>query len=225
MSEYLTNLVERTVSPELVVRPKFVSPFEQMPVVEIALEQSDERLEQHFEEESRVVDLTERDETSVIPPEFEPEVRREEAPPKSQIEFEVVKPHPTVRNDDDEFHEARPIEVSAQAIVQEQKTSITESNISKPLSLGPRTVLKLERQSTRTSRISESFRNVNDEGRGDHSEDSRLATPSSVTIRIGRVEVRAMVTAPSRGVERRASKSLRPSLDEYLERRSKGGRS
>lgn len=220
MSDFLANLVERTVSPELVVRPKFVSPFEQMPVVEIALEQNEERVEQRFEEESRVVDST-----SFVPPEFEPEVKREESPPKSQIEFEVVKPHPTVRNDDDEFHEERRIEVSEQAIIQEQKPLATESNISKPLSLSPRSLLKLERQSTRTSRISESFRNVNDKDGIDQIDEVKGATPSSVTIRIGRVEVRATTAASSRGVERRASKILRPSLDEYLERKSKGGRS
>jgi hypothetical protein len=230
MSDFLTNLVERTVSPELVVRPKFISPYEQMPVVQIAFEQNEEGLEENFKEESRVVDSTEHREPSFIPPQFEPEARHEEAQRESHIDFEVVKPHPTVRSDDEELPGEHRIEVS-----KDQKTPTFDSNlqattlesprshIRKPLGVLPRTVLKLERQPTRASRIAESFRNLNDESPLDQRDDSPAATPSSVTIRIGRVEVRA--TTASQGIERRPSSRpqsvSRPSLDEYLERRSK----
>ena len=225
MSDFLANLVERTVSPELVVRPKFITPYELMPVTEIAIEQHEQKLEQPLPEESPVVDVTERREASVSPPEVNSEARHEEAPPKSQIEFEVVKPHPTVRNDDDGVPQERPIEVSEQAVIQEKKTSITKSNISKTLSLSPGTLLKLERQSTRTTRIGKELPNINDEGWLSQKDEVRSSTPSTVTIRIGRVEVRATMESSSRGADRRASNRPqsvpRPSLDEYLEQRSK----
>ena len=232
MSDLLTNLVERTVMPEFAVRPKYISPYEQILVPQIALEPEDEGFEQHFGGGSQIVDPNRSSrETSLIASEFEPEARREEVPRTSHIDFEVLKPHATVRNDDDTFHDQLSPRANDQntstfdSSLQTRTPESSRSSISNTVSLSPRTVLKLERQSTRTSGIGESFRHLNDEGRLDQRDDVRAATPSSITIRIGRVEVRATTGASSHSVDRRLANrpqtTQRPSLDEYLERKSK----
>jgi hypothetical protein len=205
MGDLLHNLALRTLKPEAGPQPRLRTRFEQLPTVFAPVAKEPETI---FSTETRTnqeVIETQQPVTIAQPP---PE-RRPKQPPESR---EATTPHPTIR------------EIEKPQRVETERVSHVSSPIKLPqvkVRAQPATEARafpVPRHSLQPRKAAESTQKTN------APREESVERPSAVQVTIGRVEVRAMIQAPQRQ-SRVTPKQGLMSLDEYLNRRAKGGAS
>jgi len=235
MSDFLAHLAERTLVPDAAVRPRLLSRYEQAstPLIDFeapaqTIEMGNWNADQLAAPQPRMINPAHSDLLS----------ERPSAP--VQPDRGVPGPHPTVRSDDGIVGTQKAPETHPDS---DETNEPTRMNVARrgrnrrepegKANTSPAPVVKLVSLQAHPAAVSrgsvQGSRNAQNETHHDQ-EDSVMGTaPASITIRIGRVEVRGASPRHAPPAHRSSSSQSnsvqRASLDEYLARRAQGGKS